>query len=352
MSAQSEKLLQAIGELDEELVEDAAPLAAVPKKRGRRWARGIIAAAVAAALLVGTAFAASPGLRDMLAEVLGSFGPYAQKQEDAIYTWNGFEFQVMAALADENTVRVYVQARDTRGKHRLDMMGHYDAWMDGGPDALINVPQTSVEIRGGKASTSFLPYDAETQTAILTASMWGRITDDLTGAELCIDNTYNIFSHPLEAALKIPLDIEVMPSRTLLRFQDLVLDDMEIEEIRVSALGITAVAKKEMLYTSASLDTTFRVQLKDGTEIRTEKDANSGYGIYMDEAGNEHQAFIWSFADPLEPDSIAGVYIGEGYYPVDGAGELVQEVLRKGSRPNDWNSRLKDKNQRPRPRNP
>lgn len=356
MSTKSEKLLRAIGEIGEDLVQDAAPLEVMLKKGARHCARGMIAAALAAALLVGTAFAASPGLRDLLAEVLGSFRPYAQEQEDTVYTWNGFEFRVMAALADENSIRVYVQARDTEGKHRLDMMGHTDAWMDGGADAFIHVPQTSVELRGGMSGTSFLPYDAETQTAVLTASVWGRITDDLTGAELCIDTVYNIFAHPLEAALKIPLDIKVMPSRTLLQFQDLVLDDMRIEEIRASALGITAVAKKERLYTSAGLDTTLRVALKDGTEIRTEKEGTSGYGVYLDEAGDEHQAFIWSFADPVELDDIAGVYIGEDYYPVDGAGEApeepVQDFRRKEPHLDRWSDRLKDKNRHPRPHHP
>lgn len=55
MSAQSEKLLRAIGEIDEELILDAAPLEVLPGKRRRRGVRWLAAAAIAAALLVGTA---------------------------------------------------------------------------------------------------------------------------------------------------------------------------------------------------------------------------------------------------------------------------------------------------------
>lgn len=288
----------------------------VKAKRFKVMRAGLIAAALCVAL-VGTAFAASPGLRDMLAEVLGSFAPYAQKQDDTVYMWNGFEFKVMAALADENTIRVYVQARDTEGKHRLDVLGHSDAWLAGGPDIGIHVPETSVQVIGGMGHTGFEPYDAETQTAMTVTTLWGMITDDLTGAELRIDTPYNMMDAPGNAALKIPLDIEIMPSKTLLQFQDMELDGMRIEELRVSPLGITAVAGKDSVYTKAGLDTAFRVRLKDGTEIKTETDGNSGYGSYQTpETGDEHQAFIWNFADPVELDEIDGVYIGEDYFPV------------------------------------
>ena len=79
------------------------------KKRGLGAVKGVLVAAAACALLVGTAFAASPGLREMLAEVLGGFAPYAQEQDSEVYTWNGFEIKVLSAMADETNVLVYIQ---------------------------------------------------------------------------------------------------------------------------------------------------------------------------------------------------------------------------------------------------
>ena len=51
-----------------------------PRARVRPLRTVLIAAAVCLAL-AGTAFAASPGLRDLLAEALGGFAPYAQEQD-------------------------------------------------------------------------------------------------------------------------------------------------------------------------------------------------------------------------------------------------------------------------------
>lgn len=61
MSVQSEHLLRAIGEIDEELARDAAPLETLPRKRPRRKALWLAAAAALAVLLCGTALAAANG---------------------------------------------------------------------------------------------------------------------------------------------------------------------------------------------------------------------------------------------------------------------------------------------------
>ena len=51
------------------------------KRRRLGAVKGALIAAAACLALAGTAFAASPGLRDLLAEALGSFAPYAQEQD-------------------------------------------------------------------------------------------------------------------------------------------------------------------------------------------------------------------------------------------------------------------------------
>ena len=75
MSKQSERLLRALGDIDEALARDAAPLEAPPKPRRRLGTRWLAAAVAAAALLTGTALAA----------VNGGFGIWAVQQDEGYY---------------------------------------------------------------------------------------------------------------------------------------------------------------------------------------------------------------------------------------------------------------------------
>ena len=75
MSKQSERLLRALGDIDEALARDAAPLEAPPKPRRRLGARWLAAAVAAAALLTGTALAAANG----------GFGIWAVQRDEGYY---------------------------------------------------------------------------------------------------------------------------------------------------------------------------------------------------------------------------------------------------------------------------
>lgn len=285
----------------------------VPAKgRGLRPLRAGLAAACLCLALVGTAFAASPELRNMLAEALGGFAPYVQKQNDTIYTWNGFEFKVLSAIADENTVRVYVQAKDLEGRNRLDM--HNEAWVREGPWFSLHVPESSVRTTGGSAWTSFRHYDAETQTAVVVTTVWGRMTENLTGVDLRIDTAQQMMDHPDQAAVIAPLDVRALPTRTLFRFDGKELGGMKVEEIRASSLSFTVIVKKEGILTR-DIDATLCICLKDGTQVST-AETDSGYGIYEGPVGEEHEALIWNFPDPVEPNEITGIYIGDEYFPI------------------------------------
>lgn len=282
------------------------------KRRSFRPLRAGLIAACLCLALAGTAFAASPELRNMLAEALGGFAPYVQEQEDTVYTWNGFEFKVLSAIADENTVRVYVQAKDLEGRNRLDI--HSEAWMQEGPWFSLHVPESSVKTTGGSGWTSFRHYDAETQTAVVVATVWGRMTENLTGADLRIDTAQQMMDHPDQAAVIAPLDVKALPTRTLFRFDDKELGGMKVEEIRASTLSLTVIGKKEGTLTQ-SFDAALRVCLKDGTDVST-ADMESGHGIYEGLVGDEHEALIWNFHDPVELNEIAGIYIGDEYFPI------------------------------------
>ena len=285
------------------------------KRRRLGAVKGALIAAAACLALAGTAFAASPGLRDLLAEALGSFAPYAQEQDSAAYAWNGFELKVLSAMADENTLRVYVQLKDMEKRDRVNI--HGDTWLSECPMLSIGGLKSSVDITGSCAHTSFEHNDPEAQTVVAVVTFYGRMTEDLTGAELWADPPRNMMDQPQSAAVKIPLDIEMLPSRTLLRFEDTILAGARAEELRMSPLGLTLITGRLSYATTTRLDLTFRVQLKDGSQVDTEQEGASGHGTYRTIDGAHHLAQIWNFRQPVELDQVAGVYIGEDYFPIE-----------------------------------
>lgn len=299
---------------DRRLQETLDGLPSRKKERRLGVVKGVLIAAAACGALLGTAFAASPGLREMLAEALGSFAPYAQEQDSEVYTWNGFEFKVMSALADENTLRAFVQVTDLEGRDRLDYRS--DAFKESPWIEVAGVHSNNL-VTGGNGASTFDRYDAATQTLVSVVTIWGYLSEDLSGAVLRVDTVKNMLDDPWNAAVQIPLDVEIMPSKTVLR--NIEASGLQVDEVRISALSLTVDREKTSEYfEGGDLNTTkMSVEMKDGTIIGTEYDHSNGNGSYIDsDTGREHEMMIWNFADPVEPDQIAGVYIGEDYYPI------------------------------------
>lgn len=93
---------------------EAANRARFPR-HGRRPLRIGLTAAALCVLLVVTAVAAAPSLREALNQALGSFAPYAQEVEGVSVSDQGIELRVVRALADENGGTVYIEAADRTG---------------------------------------------------------------------------------------------------------------------------------------------------------------------------------------------------------------------------------------------
>ena len=66
----------------------------------------------------------------------GGFAPYAQGQEGEAYVIDGIEFRVVSALADDFTVRAYVEARELEG----DRLSKLERNVLGGAFGLVDVP--------------------------------------------------------------------------------------------------------------------------------------------------------------------------------------------------------------------
>lgn len=113
----------------ESFVQDQLEQLPARQKKGRGILRhGLIAAAVCAALTV-SGLAVSPGLRDTLAVLLGSFEPYSQVVEGVSVTDQGIQVRVLSTLADENDGMAYLEVTELNG-NRLDENTAYDrVWL-------------------------------------------------------------------------------------------------------------------------------------------------------------------------------------------------------------------------------
>lgn len=303
---------------DNHLQDILCKLPAKAKRRGLGAVKTVLIAAAACAALLCTAFAASPGLRELLATALGSFAPYAQDQEGQAYEMDGLEVRMLSAMADQDTIRVYVQLKDLEGDRLSD---HINAM--GLVDVPAPPPSDVSGVRGNTFGSRCLGYDQDTKTALMTCTTWGRVYEDLGGAELILFHVYDtqtLEDISVDTTLHIPLDIEVMPSVTLGGDTELAAGFFA-ETMRLSPLGVTAVTYGDTQYTYLS-GSHLRLTMKDGAEMLSCGDHVDGQGSYG-EYGTEssRRVLTWNFRDPLEVEQIQSVTIidrdgGERTFPV------------------------------------
>lgn len=317
-------------------------LPARAKKAGLGAVKTALLAAAACAVLLGTAFAASPTLR----ELMGSFAPYAQEQEDKTYTMDGFEVKVLSALSDGSTIRAWVQVRDLEG-HRLsaDMVpwGEVNVMTDEGLGGLA--------ADGVYWSFSFDPgyavYNEEDETALLVFTGWGQNFGDLSNATLRIRHIYDygatewepvpederpegaagegevFLTRPVtpykfnDVQLTIPLTVE-STDKIRLEKDSALAGALNAEWVELSPLGLTAAFEH-----GVPDELTFnpiRVRMKDGAELDWEKQGGwnaSGGGTYCDREQQIYgQIEIWNFADAIDLEQVESVYVCGKYFPV------------------------------------
>ena len=286
-------------------------------KRGLGAAKTVLIAAAACLLLMGTALAASPGLREMLAGALGGFAPYAQEQDGQAYVMDGIEVRVLSAMADQDTIRVYAQLKDLEGNRlseNIHGMGLVDAPKPKDDDGIV----------GNTFGARCLGYDGESKTALMVFTTWGRVYQDLSGAELILFHIYDIQTLEdiaVDTTLHIPLEIEVMSSTTLNGDTELAAGFFA-ESMRLSPLGLTAVTFGDIQYSYLAASH-LRLTMADGTEILSCGDHVDGQGDYGEYGTDSaRRILIWNFPDPLEVGEIRPVTIivrdgGERTFPVE-----------------------------------
>lgn len=307
---------------DEHLQETLDHLPPRPKKRrGLGGVKGTLIAAAACVLLMGTALAASPGLRELLATALGGFVPYAQEQDGRAYEMDGLEVRVLSAMADQDTIRVYVQLKDLEGdrlSNNINAMG------------LVDVPAPPPSDDSGVTTSTFgsqcLSYDEENKTALIVCTTWGRVYENLSDAELVLFHVYDtqtLEDISADTTLHIPLDIEAMPAASLGEDTELAAGFFA-ETVRLSPLGLTAVTYGDTQY-GYLVWSRIRLHMADGTEILSGRedggpDGQGSYGKYGTD--NSRRVLTWNFPQPLEVEQIQSVTIidrdgGERTFPVE-----------------------------------
>ena len=302
-----------------------AALDSLPSKGKRRrlgLVKGALIAAAACILLVGTAFAASPGLRDILTEALGGFAPYAQEQEDKTYVIEGIEFKVKSVLADDFTIRAYVEARDVKG----DIFDKIDditipTRVHGGVDVpTVNEWLAADATESWMSGAECLGYDEESKTAFLVVSAWKSMPEDLTraGVEVRDFNSYLTGDHEEVWRNRwnrtIPVTVKQVETTVLGRDTALV-SGLDAEEARLSPLGLTLIFHDYEISREDVRTAGVSVKLADGSIV--EAPWGGLCGVFLppyDE--NSNRVLIWNFREPVEAEQIQGVYVGGDYFPI------------------------------------
>lgn len=330
---QFDELLKAMAEKEEIIVPNGFDkrmqdvldgLPSKAKKAGLGAVKTALIAAVACAVLMCTAFAASPELRGMLAQALGSFAPYSHGQEDNTCTMDGFEVKVLSTLSDGSTLRAYVQVRDLEGDRLSAEMKPF------GAIRLFHENETDMDGKGKLSSYGVdrgrAVYDEETKTALLTFTAWAPSLVDFNTARLDLWHIYDFANDgpltPDQIKLTIPLEVEAAPKRSLDPDTGLA-DAFGAESAELSPLGLTMTCLDKTAVSPELTLTLFtepvRVHMADGTQLDYEQSSwgmPTSQATYYNEDGEYCWVYFWNFPEALELDQVEGISIGGKYFPV------------------------------------
>ena len=153
----------------------------------KRVVRTGLVAALVCALLVGTAFAVSPTLRDMLDQLMGGFAPYSQEVENVSATDQGIEISVVRAIADEDQGMAYLAVKDTTGQDRV---------------------QSGTRLYGFDGYGHSASYDEETSTALVQLRLYKKVLYSADPDQP--DEVYPISPYTLEFDTVYPTEQETV----------------------------------------------------------------------------------------------------------------------------------------------
>ncbi len=294
-----------------------ATLKQKPKKLSRRLGRVLLAAAVICVMLT-SAVALSPQLREYIFGAVGPFAAYVRPAESGVVTADGYELRVDSVIADHYVIEAYVEIKDLEGsrlRKDTDIWGIFKQ----------KVPET-VSVTGAVIGGEVIRCEADGKSALAVVRQWG-------GQSVGDPNMTLIFIHPTECEL--PFTLEYVPIQTI----DLSGLDTggvlpPLDRLELSPIGVHMVTQYRADATDettqdqeklrGALTVSFangsrRVSVQDG--LRGSFDLAIGSWVFMD----PYNLVQPEDMEPLDVEHITGISCRDWYIPIsDGRAGPIQ----------------------------
>ena len=184
---------------------------------------------------------------------------------------------------------------------------------------LVDVPRETGEgISGFTMGAMCRGYDEETKTALLSVTSWGQVmAEDLAGSEVRI---FSLSNGPWAAAEfwtndeGVAIPVEVEPLSAMIADTQMTAA-VHAEEARLSPIGLSVIFKGDE-YWPAFAGVDLRVQMEDGSIDAPWEGGQGSFGAYGTETGRK--VLVWNFREAVELEQVAGIYVGEDYFPING----------------------------------
>lgn len=266
-----------------------------PARRPRRaWRTALLAAALCGALAV-SALALSPTLRQALEDALGGYAQYARPVDGAAVS-NGAELRVVSALNGGSILKVYAEVRGLEEQKLGDLQ----------PICGILAPTgEGAETGGGSTSGGeWVGYDPESGTALVEFSAWGLPIR--SGDRLRL--TAVIPAPPGQLSLlyewHIEFAVEELPVRSIPLSGT--IGDTPLLRAEISALGVTLYSGGRETIAGYPL----AVCCEDGSVLTPVYEGGGSTG--------DTRLTCWEYDEPVEPETITGLALGQWYIPLEG----------------------------------
>ena len=334
---QFDRLIKGMAEKEEIIVPNGfdervqAALDGLPPRAKKRKPGAVKAALIAAAaclLLVGTALATSPELREM---IWGSFAPYAQdfeENDNTVAVYDGVEVKLASAMTDGHMAAICLQIRDLEGKAFMADREALESCLKERYfirfDPLIQGVGVETEMSYG--IPEIISYDGDTRTAQIMYRIYNCADSGTSGFRLALDTgLFGTEEISGEAGWEFTVDLEALPVKV---FE---LDGAEVQEfawakgkggierLEMSTIGISVVPVKSDVASEQCYYMYLEAALANGTTTAL----NPAGG------GQSNAVQTWSFYEPVDLDQVVGIYLDGAYIALDGSGQVT-------ARADDW----------------